>query len=75
MRVLFGMVLGALLIVSAAFIADSWSAGSAPTTTGSAAGTVVHRPMVNWDVVGENLRIARQRTQEGWNRLSQKIVH
>jgi hypothetical protein len=75
MRVLFGMVLGALLIVSVAFIADSWSAGPSATTTGSATGTVVHRPMVNWDVVGENLRIARERVQEGWDRLSQKIAN
>jgi len=74
MRVLFGMVLGALLIVSVAFIADSSSTGSS-ATTGSATGTVVHRPMVNWDVVGQNLRIVRERAQQGWDRLSQKIAN
>lgn len=73
MRVFFGMVLGALLVVSAAFVADTWNVGP-PTTTGSATAGEVHRPMVNWDVVGENLRILRDRMQAGWNQLSHKIA-
>jgi hypothetical protein len=73
MRVLFGMILGALLIVSAAFIADSWNTGSS-ATTGSATATV-HRPMVNWDVVGDNMRILRERARQSWDRLSQKIAN
>ena len=72
MRVLFGIILGAALTVSIAFIADTRSAGPA-TTTGS--GSVVeHRQMVNWDVVGENMRIARERLHGAWTKLSQKAA-
>lgn len=73
MRVLFGMVLGALLIVGVAFVSDSRNTGVA-TTTGSAAGTEAHRPMVNWDVVGDNLRTIRDRAHETWTQLSHKIT-
>jgi hypothetical protein len=71
MRVLFGIILGVALTVSVAFISDSWSAG--PTTTGSSSATIEHRQMVNWDVVSENVRIARERLHSAWNRLSRKI--
>ena len=74
MRVLFGIILGALLTVGVAFIADSWNERPAPTTTGSATAVAEHRPMVNWDVVGENMRIARDRVQETFSRLSHKIA-
>jgi hypothetical protein len=37
----------------------------------SAAGGKV--PMVNWDVVGDNVRIARERANEAWTRISHKI--
>ena len=30
--------------------------------------------MVNWDVVGENMRIARERMQETWTKISHKIA-
>ena len=71
MRVLFGIILGAALTVSIAFIADTRSAGPA-TTTGS--GSVVeHRQMVNWDVVGEKMRIVRERAKEAWATLSRKV--
>ena len=43
MRVFFGMILGALLTVSAAYVYDA--------NRTDAAG--LDRPMVNWDVVGE----------------------
>ena len=59
MRVLFGIVLGVALTVGAAFIADSW--GTDGSTNGSSSSTVEHRKMVNWEVVGENMRIARER--------------
>ena len=68
MRVLFGIILGVALTVSVAFISDTWSTG--PATTGSGSATVEHRNMVNWDVVGDNTRIARERLHAAWNRLS-----
>ena len=73
MRVLFGIILGVALTVSVAFISDTWTSGPV-TTTGSGSATAAHRQMVNWDVVGENVRIARDRMQETWSRISQKTA-
>jgi hypothetical protein len=66
MRLLLGIIIGALLTVSVAFIADNWNAGSTSTP-------VEHRTMVNWDVVDQNMRIVRHRAREVWDRLSQKV--
>ena len=71
MRVLFGIVLGVALTVGAAFIADSWGTEDPPTVR---VRMVEHRKMVNWEVVGENMRIARERMQETWNKISHKIA-
>ena len=64
MRVLFGIILGVALTVGVAFISDTWSTGAA-VTTGSGTAAVEHRNMVNWDVVGDNTRIARERLTLG----------
>lgn len=71
MRTLFGIILGVALTVAVAFIADS--SATAPATTGSSSATV-HRNMVNWDVVGDRMRVARERLHDTWSRLSQKIA-
>ena len=68
MRLLLGMILGALLTVSVAFIADNWNE---PAKT---AGSAEHRTMVNWDVVDENLRIVRHRAREMWTKLTHKMA-
>ena len=73
MRVLFGIILGVALTVSVAFISDTWNTGPA-TTTGSGSAVVEHRQMVNWDVVGDNMRIAQERAREAWIKLSQKVT-
>jgi hypothetical protein len=73
MRVLFGIVLGVALTVSVAFISDSLTTGPA-TTTGSDSATAAHRQMVNWDVVGDNIRVAQARAREAWTKLSHKIT-
>jgi hypothetical protein len=72
MRFLFGIILGVALTIGVAFIADSWETDA--TTNGSSSTAVEHRKMVNWDVVGENMRIARERMQETWTRISHKIA-
>jgi len=72
MRLLFGMILGAALTVGAVFIADTAATGS--TTTGSGSAAVDNRNMVNWDVVGDNVRVARERAREAWTRISHKIA-
>jgi hypothetical protein len=71
MRVLFGIVLGVALTVSVAFLSDTWSTG--PSTTDGSSSSVVERKMVNWDVVGEKMRVARERAHEAWSKLSQKV--
>jgi len=68
MRVLFGMILGALLTVGVAFVHDNWSAGA------SANQSAEQRPMVNWDVVDQNWRVVRQRARETWTTLSHKVT-
>lgn len=68
MRVLFGIILGVALTVSVAFVSDTWSTGPSATTGSGTA--VEHRNMVNWDVVGDNTRIARERLQAAWNRIT-----
>jgi hypothetical protein len=79
MRVFFGMILGIALTVGVAFVHDTWAVGPA-TTTGSAATTpdtppgIASRSMVNWDVVGKNLRVVRERAREAWTALSQKVT-
>ncbi len=73
MRVLFGIILGVALTVSVAFLSDTWSTGPSTATNGSNSSVVEHRHMVNWDVVGEKVRIARERAQEAWTKLSQKV--
>ena len=64
MRVLFGIILGVALTVGVAFISDTWTTGPA-TTTGSGSAVVEHRQMVNWDVVGDNMRIAQRTRSRG----------
>ena len=67
MRMFFGMILGALLTVAVVFVADNWSSPTDGTPT-------TERTMVNWDVVGDNLRIVRQRAHAVWSKLSQKVL-
>jgi len=78
MRVFFGMILGAMLTLSFAFVHDNWrsdptTATTTTTTTGSASSATAHRNMVNWDVVDDNWRAFRQRMQATWAALSQKV--
>ena len=71
MRVLFGMILGAVLTFGAAFLYDTWT--TRPSTTGTAS-TFEQRPMVNWDVVGENWRVVSRRAREAWTALAHKVT-
>jgi hypothetical protein len=73
MRMLFGIILGVALTVSVAFISDTWATGPS-TTDGSGSAVVEHRNMVNWNVVGDNMRIARERVRESWIKISHKVA-
>ena len=68
MRVLFGMILGALLTIGTAFVHDNWSSNPAAAPSAS----VADGRMVSWDVVGANWRIVRERARGTWTMLSQK---
>ena len=73
MRFLFGIIVGVALTVSVAFLSDTWSTDPS-TTNGTGSAVVEHRNMVNWDVVSDNMRIVRERANEAWTRLSQKVT-
>jgi hypothetical protein len=63
MRVFLGMLLGALLTVTAAWIYDSGRADQAG----------LQRQMVNWDVVSENWQAAKARVHREWTQLSNRV--
>jgi hypothetical protein len=69
MRVIFGMILGALITVGAAYVHDNWSS---PAPTDQRTTVAGNHKMVNWDVVSSSLRGARKRARDAWNSLSQK---
>lgn len=62
MRVLFGIILGAVLTVGAAYLYDSHNA-----LTGQAS---VQRPLVNWDVVNVKWDRLTARARAEWVRLA-----
>lgn len=64
MRLLFGIIIGALLTIGAAYIYDSNNAANAADTTASA------RPMVNWDVVGVKWQHLTERARSEWTRVA-----
>jgi hypothetical protein len=73
MRVFFGMILGVALTVGVAFISDTLANDPAATTGSSSTVTLEHRQVVNWDVVGDKMRVARERIHAAWARLSKKL--
>ena len=75
MRVILGIILGAVLTVGAAFLYDNIDGAAGPANSGSASATTEHRKMVNWDVVGDNWRGIRQRARDAWTTLAHKLSH
>ena len=64
MRVLIGILLGVILTVGGAYLYDSHNA----VTAANAAN--VERPMVNWDVVGNNWNRLTARARAEWVRIA-----
>ena len=60
MRVLIGIILGAVLTIGGAYLYDSH------TTRAASA----QRPMVNWDVVGTKWNHLTERARAEWNRIA-----
>ena len=65
MRLLFGIILGALITVGAAYVYD---AAHAPATTTAAAA----RPLVNWEVVDAKWTGLTNRARTEWTRIAGK---
>jgi hypothetical protein len=63
MRLLLGIILGAVLTVGGAYLYDSNHALSADSAAASA-----QRPMVNWDVVGTKWQHLTERARAEWAR-------
>ena len=61
MRVLIGIILGAVLTIGGAYFHDSHNALVA---------TGAQRPMVNWDVVNTKWGHLTERARAEWNRLT-----
>lgn len=65
MRILLGIILGAVLTVGGAYLYDQHNALAA-----SEPPAVAQRPMVNWDVVGRKWDRLTLRAREEWNRVA-----
>jgi hypothetical protein len=65
MRLLVGIVLGAVLTVGSAYIYDSHSAIAATNNQ-----TTVQRPLVNWDVVSIKWGHLTDRARREWVRIA-----
>lgn len=66
MRVLFGIVLGSVLTVGGAYLYDARHTSAEAATTG----TAIHRPLVNWDVVGRKWDRLTHRVRAEWGRIA-----
>ena len=62
MRFTTGLIFGILLTFGAAYVIDSFHSAPGPDQQGS-------RRMVNWDVVGDNMRDLSSDIQDAWARL------
>jgi hypothetical protein len=63
MRMFFGIILGIVLTIAAAYVTDSIR------STSGAEGTA-ERPVVNWDVVNHGIKALSSTVQGGWARLT-----
>lgn len=59
MRMFLGMIIGGLLTVGGAYVADAMSARDATA-----------KPMVNWEVVAKNLESVTALAREGWKKIT-----
>jgi hypothetical protein len=68
MRVLFGMILGALLLIAGVYVYDSMSSSTVANGQVADAG----RTIVNWDVAAADWGLLKRRAHDDWIRLSSK---
>ena len=67
MRVLLGIILGAVLTVGGAYLYDSHQAAVTASAPASA-----QRPLVNWDVVAVKWGHMSTRARAEWNRIASR---
>ncbi len=67
MRVLLGIILGAVLTVGGAYLYDSHYAAVAVSAPASA-----QRPLVNWDIVAVKWGHLSSRARAEWHRIAAK---
>jgi hypothetical protein len=65
MRLLFGIILGAVLTVGGAYLYDSHHTAAAVSAPASA-----QRPLVNWDVVATKWGHLTERARAEWERIA-----
>jgi len=65
MRVLLGIILGAILMAGGAYLYDSHNALQAANTPAS-----MQRPLVNWDVVNTKWQHVTERARSEWTRVA-----
>ncbi len=68
MRVLIGIILGAVLTIGGAYLYDSHNALAAQNAQASA-----QRPLVNWDVVNVKWNHLTERARAEWTRLAANL--
>jgi hypothetical protein len=68
MRVLLGMILGALLLVAGVYVYDSQST----STVASGQTASASRTIVNWDVAASDWSLLKRRAQDDWIKMSSK---
>jgi hypothetical protein len=65
MRVLLGIILGAVITIGGAYLYDSHNALNAANAPAS-----VQRPMVNWDIVNTKWQRLTEKARSEWNRVT-----
>ncbi len=68
MRVLLGMILGALLLVAGVYVYDSQST----STVASGQNASENRTIVNWDVAAAEWHALKTRARDNWIKLSSR---
>ena len=68
MRTLFGMILGALVLVGGVYVYDSMQTSS--VANGQVA--QANRTIVNWDVAAADWKALKARAHDDWIRISSK---
>jgi hypothetical protein len=66
MNLILGLVLGVLLTIGTAFVADAFSTGEVASDTCS-------KQIVNWDVAKERLHETSSSIATGWDRLKTSV--